>query len=235
MSQTKIARRRPPVVAEKKNIAKPLRPTNASPAGSTRLHALDVLERLLVMSFYVWFFWRFGSVYLQTASWLVALVLVSESVSVCFLLTRRPATTISASKRDWVLALGTTLIPFLVVPVQAPLEPAWLGAVLLVAGMCWQLSAKFVLGRSFGLVPANRGVRCVGPYRFVRHPMYAGYLVCHLGALSLNPSLWNVGVYTLCWSLQIPRLLCEEKHLGKDAAYREYQGKVRFRLIPGVF
>jgi hypothetical protein len=31
-------------------------------------------------------------------------------------------------------------------------------------------------------------VRCFGSYRFVRHPIYAGYLLCHLGALCQKPS-----------------------------------------------
>ena len=36
---------------------------------------------------------------------------------------------------------------------------------------------KLSLGRSFGLMPANRGVVSTGMYRLVRHPIYLGYLV----------------------------------------------------------
>ena len=74
-----------------------------------------------------------------------------------------------------------------------------------------------------------------GPYRLVRHPIYASYILIHLGMLWLNPLLWNVVAYVLCWSLMIPRILVEESHLRQDPAYVEYQQVVRYRLIPGVF
>ena len=92
-----------------------------------------------------------------------------------------------------------------------------------------------MLGRSMGAVAAHRGLCLRGPYRFVRHPMYAGYLMGHLGFLAVNPSLWNLAVYVACYALQIPRLFLEEEFLGVDPRYREYQTQVRFRLIPGVF
>jgi hypothetical protein len=42
-------------------------------------------------------------------------------------------------------------------------------------------------------------------------------------------------VYVICYSVQIPRILTEERLLGQDPRYREYQTVVRYRLIPGVF
>ena len=49
-----------------------------------------------------------------------------------------------------------------------------IGLVLVVVG-------KMALGRSFGIVPANRGVVVRGPYTLVRHPIYTGYLITHVG------------------------------------------------------
>ena len=46
---------------------------------------------------------------------------------------------------------------------------------------------KITLGRSFGVVPANRGVVVGGPYNFVRHPIYTGYLITHVAFLVANP------------------------------------------------
>jgi protein-S-isoprenylcysteine O-methyltransferase Ste14 len=91
------------------------------------------------------------------------------------------------------------------------------------------------LGRSFGLLPANRGLILRGPYRLVRHPMYFGYLLVHVGFLLLNPSLWNLMVYVAAYACQVPRLLVEERLLARDKSYAEYQQQVRYRLIPGVF
>jgi protein-S-isoprenylcysteine O-methyltransferase Ste14 len=65
--------------------------------------------------------------------------------------------------------------------------------------------------------------------------MYAGYLLTHVGFLLLNPTFWNLGIYGLCYGLQVPRLLAEERLLSRDPQYRAYRAAVPYRLIPGVF
>jgi protein-S-isoprenylcysteine O-methyltransferase Ste14 len=65
--------------------------------------------------------------------------------------------------------------------------------------------------------------------------MYAGYLLGHLGFLVVNLSGWNLLVYAVCYSLQVPRLLAEERLLSQDPGYRAYQATVRYRLLPGLF
>ena len=54
-------------------------------------------------------------------------------------------------------------------------------------GLYVQISAKVILGRSFGLIAANRGIKVAGPYRIVRHPIYAGYTIIHVGFLLALP------------------------------------------------
>ena len=72
-------------------------------------------------------------------------------------------------------------------------------------------------------------------YKLVRHPMYAGYLLIHIGILLLMPTALNFLIYAISWSAQIPRLLAEERLLSKDPVYRGLVAKTRWRLIPGVF
>ena len=106
---------------------------------------------------------------------------------------------------------------------------------MVLTGFSVQLVAKIALGRSFGCVPAHRGLKKRGPYQIVRHPMYTGYLLSHMAFLLVNPTWWNFCVYLVCYAAQVPRLLAEERLLRHDAEYASYMTAVRYRLIPGVF
>ncbi|MDR0245690.1 MAG: isoprenylcysteine carboxylmethyltransferase family protein [Burkholderia sp.] len=114
------------------------------------------------------------------------------------------------------------------------LIPEWAGSVWQVCGIALQLFAKLSLGRSFGLLPANRGVVSTGAYRFMRHPIYAGYLLSEFGFLLANFSTRNLLTIGIWMLLQIGRIRMEERVLSEDADYRAYKTKVRYRLIPGV-
>lgn len=117
----------------------------------------------------------------------------------------------------------------------AAIVPEAVGASLQVAGIAWQLFAKVSLKRSFGVLPANRGVVSHGAYRFVRHPMYLGYFVTDLGFVLTNFSLFNLAVLAAQLTFQVGRITQEEKLLETDASYRCYRNGVRYRLIPLVF
>jgi protein-S-isoprenylcysteine O-methyltransferase Ste14 len=109
------------------------------------------------------------------------------------------------------------------------------GMVFYIVGTAWQFSAKASLGRSFGLLPAQRGMVASGPYRIARHPMYLGYVIGQTGFVLVNFSLQNLlillGIYMALW-LRISR---EEAVLATSADYRAYQERVRWRLLPHVF
>ena len=143
--------------------------------------------------------------------------------------------------RDWtpfafICSVGGTFY-FLAVRLSpgTQLIPEAAGASLQLLGIFWQLFAKVSLRRSFGILPANRGVVSRGAYRFVRHPMYLGYFVTDVGFLLANFGIQNVIVYGCQFALQVGRIVREERLLSDDERYRTYRGKVRFRVIPGVF
>ena len=95
---------------------------------------------------------------------------------------RRDAITTSRAPLAWVAAIVGTFGMLGARPQYAPLgglEPLYLA--LQVAGAVLGGWAVATLGRSFGLVAANRGIRTGGPYRFVRHPLYSGFLTAVLG------------------------------------------------------
>lgn len=144
-------------------------------------------------------------------------------------------------RRDWtplafVCSIGATYY-FLAVQLAPGIKlvPEAVGATLQTIGILWQLFAKASLRRSFGILPANRGIVSSGAYRFVRHPIYLGYLIGDVAFLLVNFGLQNLIVYAIEISLQYVRIVREEKLLNTDENYRTYRSKVRFRVIPGVF
>jgi protein-S-isoprenylcysteine O-methyltransferase Ste14 len=117
----------------------------------------------------------------------------------------------------------------------AGLVPDMLTALVSSVGLLIVIAGKVTLGRSFGIVPANRGVVSGGPYEFVRHPIYAGYLLSHVAFACAYPTVWNVSVIVLCDTALIVRALYEEKLLKADGAYQSYCQRVGWHIVPGLF
>lgn len=193
---------------------------------------LDRIEQVVIVGLWMWLAWR---VY-ASANGVAWLALVSETAIMVFVLIRRPTDQITMRLGDWLLAITATLAPLLIMPGPS-LWPAVVpaGIVLIVLGNIFQLWAKFCLRRSFGVAAANRGIKVNGPYNFVRHPMYAGYLAVHVGIFLTMPSVINFGIYAIAWWAQVLRLQAEERLLSQDNTYREFMDKTRWRLIPGVY
>jgi protein-S-isoprenylcysteine O-methyltransferase Ste14 len=203
---------------------------------STSTRWLEGIECLGVLGFYGWLVARIVANTAAGGGVADLMLLPSEGLVILFMLIRRKSTVLARAAGPWVLAIAATCVPLLVSPVRdRALVPQALGATVLLIGIFFQVIAKLALGRSFGCVAANRGVKRDGPYRVVRHPMYAGYLVSHAAFLALNPTVWNALIYVIAYSLQVPRILAEERLLDADPRYREYRSSVRYRLIPGVF
>jgi protein-S-isoprenylcysteine O-methyltransferase Ste14 len=144
-------------------------------------------------------------------------------------------------QRDWQpLALlfsfgGTYYFVAIQLAPGVKLVPEVVGAALQVTGLLLQVYAKASLRRSFGILPANRGVVSRGAYRLVRHPMYLGYLVAEIGFLLTNFGIQNIIVYGCQFAFQVGRIIREEKLLSCDERYRVYAGQVRYRVIPWIF
>lgn len=193
---------------------------------------LDRIEQVAIVVLWLFLVERVWT----SANPLAPLLLIAETSVMLFVLIRRPTTAISVRPGDWMLATTATAGPMLIMPGPNPWPAlAPLGIALVLFGNLFQVWAKLSLRRSFGIAPANRGIKISGPYRLVRHPMYAGYLVTHIGIFLLMPSLLNLAIYVVSWWSQTLRLLAEERLLGLDPAYQEFSKNTRWRMIPGVF
>ncbi len=106
------------------------------------------------------------------------------------------------------------------------------GQVVSCLGLLLVLWSMAILGRSFGIAPADRGLVMDGPYRLVRHPMYLGELICLAGAMLGDISLWNMVLFlAVCLALLL-RIRWEERILWD---YASYAGRVSWRLIPWLW
>jgi protein-S-isoprenylcysteine O-methyltransferase Ste14 len=164
------------------------------------------------------------------------LFLLQISIVAWLFICRRPARRVDSRPLHWLAAIGATFGPFLLQPGggQISLLPA-MGFALQVSGVILSLVALLYLGKSFGIIAADRGLVTWGPYGVVRHPAYAAYLVSELGFLVLNFSAFNVVLLTIVWIFQISRIIAEERVLSGDSAYAEYKAQVTKRLIPAVW
>jgi protein-S-isoprenylcysteine O-methyltransferase Ste14 len=164
------------------------------------------------------------------------LLLASEALVVALTLVRRSAASVDRTLKARALTIIATFGPPLVRPMSvAALAPESLTIPISAIGLMVVVLGKLSLGRSFGLTPANRGVVSTGLYRFVRHPIYLGYLITHVGFVVANPADWNLLVLAGTDAALLLRARCEEQTLATDPAYREYMQQVRWRILPGVF
>jgi len=113
----------------------------------------------------------------------------------------------------------------------------WVGLVASSAWITWVAMTNTYLSRLVR-IQDDRGHRVVssGPYRFVRHPMYAGLLVVFVCIPLALGSLWGLTVSALNVALFVLRTALEDRTLQRELdGYAEYAQRVRYRLIPGVW
>lgn len=125
----------------------------------------------------------------------------------------------------------------------SPMLPVWLLAVggLLMAAGYGMSSWAMITNRFFSThvrlqVERAHQVVDTGPYRFIRHPGYFGMFIALPGTVLLLGSLWALIPAGIGMVLTAARTYLEDRYLHVQlSGYKEYAGRVRFRLIPGIW
>jgi protein-S-isoprenylcysteine O-methyltransferase Ste14 len=150
-------------------------------------------------------------------------------------LRRGPAVATSRSLTAHLAAVVATLTPF-AFPLLAARPPGialeLAADVLVLAGTTWSAWSMRFLGRNLSVLAQARDVVDRGPYRWVRHPLYAGEIVSCLGlAIAAGSAAAAVLWLGLC-ALQAYRALREEQVLVRTLpGYRAYRARTA-ALLP---
>jgi protein-S-isoprenylcysteine O-methyltransferase Ste14 len=167
-----------------------------------------------------------------------ALVCAFYALIIWSYLRRGPAVATTRSITASAIAIMATFTPF-AFPLLAGPEPGTARQLaadtLLVAGTAWSVWSLRFLGKNLSVIAQARGVADQGPYKLVRHPLYAGELVSALGLALAAGTLPAAILWLALLGMQAYRALREEQVL-LDAlpGYREYRARTA-ALVPGLF
>ena len=195
----------------------------------------DAFARVIVCSLFFGLASRFLNDFQATGRITDLLLVVGEVLVVVLTCLRRPATVVDRRPLVRFVTAVSMLAPLMLRPsLDTAILPEAYAAVFVGLGLIIVVAGKISLGFSFGLLPANRGVMERGLYRFVRHPIYLGYLLTHIPFLAAHPSTWNLVLLLVGDTTLIVRALYEEQTLVQDPQYVRYCKTVKWRLVPGV-
>lgn len=145
------------------------------------------------------------------------------------------------------LGVGGALIP-LVAGLDARFDGTGVFSLAAILVSLLGIVAGYVLG-SYALIEnrffsgmvriqTDRGHQVVssGPYRWIRHPGYAGALLTYLATPIFLESAWTFLPVLFTAIVLVVRTILEDRTLHEELpGYRQYAQRVRYRLLPGVW
>lgn len=138
-----------------------------------------------------------------------------------------------------IIAILTTCLPF-TLPIlnSSTLEDPGIlftANFIMILGMSFSIYALITLGRNFSIIPQVRRLVQSGPYKIIRHPLYASEIISTFGILMVRPSILTTAVFFLIILGQIYRAFQEEILLNSIfPEYENYRIKTA-RFIPYIF
>jgi protein-S-isoprenylcysteine O-methyltransferase Ste14 len=146
------------------------------------------------------------------------------------------------------MALSVSFPPVIVAGLDhrfgwSPVFPSWLivlGFLSISLGYAfaaWALTENRFFSSVVRIQTERGHVVCdTGPYRFVRHPGYAGNILPLFGIVLALGSVWTLIPAAVASIISVIRTVLEDQTLQEELpGYRDYARRVRYRLIPGIY
>jgi protein-S-isoprenylcysteine O-methyltransferase Ste14 len=167
---------------------------------------------------------------LANSVWIVGAIVMGV-----FSLIRIPPRTVMINLRSISATAGMLMLPCLMRPGVASVGLfATAGLAFELIGVVATQVARIYMGRSFGLLPANRGIVTHGPFAMVRHPIYMGWLTMSAGYALSFPSVRNMLLVAVAVPFMMWRIEQEEQLLTDDPDFVAYCERVPCQLVPGL-
>jgi protein-S-isoprenylcysteine O-methyltransferase Ste14 len=237
--------------------------SGAPPSGSRPSLAAGIVARVGTVAFFivlqgVILFLAAGRLNWTWAWVYLGICLVSVVINGVIMLRTNPETIAERGRpqatQNWDKVIGGlwALLLYLVLPLVAGLDlrfdwtrelsAAWnlAGAAALAAGLGlggWAMIANAYFSTAVRIQTDRGQTVCrSGPYRFLRHPGYVGFILQSLGTPLLLGSWWALLPGLAAVVLIVTRTALEDQFLQAHlSGYREYAQEVRYRLLPGVW
>lgn len=188
----------------------------------------------------------------------LGIYLLSVLVNSVFMIRSNPETLAerghAQETKDWDKLVGGlwSLAQFLILPVVAGLDlrfgwtrdiSTWwhvVGAIIFALGLAlfgWAIITNAYFSTAVR-IQSDRGqtVCRSGPYRYIRHPGYAGTTLQSIAIALLLGSWWSLIPAVVASGLMILRTFLEDRTLQAELpGYQAFVQEVRYRLIPGIW
>jgi protein-S-isoprenylcysteine O-methyltransferase Ste14 len=194
----------------------------------------EILGNVLVVFLYLNFVVLYLSSFSKTHNISILLYALYSTVILLMLFVRKQADATSDNLWFWLAAVGGTFADLLMRPYPTN-NSSSLWIIPQCIGILISLFGVLSLNRGFGIMVGNRGIHTDGMYRYIRHPLYAGYLLTSFSFLVQHISPWNVMIFVSFLVLQIIRIHIEETFLASDPKYVKYIRYTKWRLVPGLW
>lgn len=119
-----------------------------------------------------------------------------------------------------------------------PQAVVWVALAAVVAGYALFFTVMRANSYASRVIEVQEGQKVIdtGPYSAVRHPMYAATVLIYLASPVVLGSWWAAIPAIAYLPLLGLRILDEEAMLRRELpGYAEYCGKVRWRILPGIW